>query len=109
MSCKTLSGIVTMLTGLLVEERYAHAVVGAADGGDLAARADDAAELLRKRLRDAVHAADRLKHCGLLRETLLEQHGGPHVGVEQHAEAHGIAPYAGLVGRAWQSFVAGAR
>src|SRR5258707_14945358 len=81
--------------GLLVEERYTHAVVGAADGGDLAAKADDAAELVRKRLRDAVHAADRLKHRGLLREILLEQHGGPHVGVEQHAQRHRIEPYAG--------------
>src|SRR5262245_50645553 len=35
-------------TGLLVEERYAHAVVGAADNGDFAAKANDAAELLRK-------------------------------------------------------------
>ena len=50
-----------------------------------------------------------MKHCGLLREILLEQHGGPHVGVEQHAEGHRIAPYAGLLGRAWQGFVAGAR
>jgi|EndMetStandDraft_3_1072993.scaffolds.fasta_scaffold96116_2 hypothetical protein len=40
------------------------------------------AELLRKRGRNAIHAADQLKNGGLLGDVFLEQHVVRHVGVE---------------------------
>ena len=84
-------------------------VVAALDRGDLALEADDRAELLAERHRDAVHAADRLEHGGLEVEALLEHHGAPHVDVEERAERHRIAPLAGLLARRRQALVAGAR
>ena len=80
---------------LSVDERDSGAAVGAPDGGDLAAQAHGRAEPVRERVRDAIHAADRLEHGGLLGEILLEQHFAPHVGVEQHAQRNRIAPHAG--------------